>query len=71
MRRTRIRLSVILVLLLLALSAPLAAQKRDKSKERGNSASLPNVIWRDSGNVASLDLLYGACLLYTSDAADE
>ena len=60
MRRTRISLSVILVLLLLALSAPLAAERRDKSKERGNSASLPNVIWRDSGNVASLDLLYGA-----------
>jgi hypothetical protein len=59
MQRTRISLSIILVLLLLALSAPIAAEERDTNKRERNPASLPNVIWRDSGNVASLNLLYG------------
>ncbi len=59
MQRTRINLSIILVLLLLALSAPIAAEERDTNKREGNPASLPNVIWRDSGNAASLNLLYG------------
>ena len=33
---------------------------KDKGKEKGNAANLPEVIWRDPGDVASLNLLYGA-----------
>jgi hypothetical protein len=42
------------------LSASLTAEKKDKNKEKGNATSLPEVIWRDPGDVASLNLLYGA-----------
>jgi hypothetical protein len=43
-------------------STGLLAQKKDKSKEHEseNAANLPLVIWHDPGEVASLNLLYGA-----------
>jgi hypothetical protein len=44
------------------LSASGTAQKKDndKEKEKENAANLPEVIWRDPGDVVSLNLLYGA-----------
>ena len=53
--------SLLLTLMVVVLSAPLTAQKKDKEKKVDASASnLPAVIWRDPGDMASLDLLYGA-----------
>ena len=52
MQRTQIRMysSLLLALMLVALSAPLTAQKNDKEKKAEASAdSLPAVIWRDPG----------------------
>jgi hypothetical protein len=60
MQRTRISLNVSLILLLLALSASIAAGQSATNEEQTKPAGLPNVIWRDSGDVASLNLLYGA-----------
>ncbi|MBZ5538822.1 MAG: DUF493 domain-containing protein [Acidobacteriia bacterium] len=60
MRRTKARLYFTVMLMLLVFSASFAAQKKDKNKEKGNPANLPEVIWRDPGDVASLNLLYGA-----------
>jgi hypothetical protein len=59
MQRTKARLYFTVMLMLLALSASLTAQKKHKDKEKGNAANLPEVIWRDPGDVASLNLLYG------------
>jgi hypothetical protein len=64
MQQTRTRLSstlsLMLMLMLLTLSASLTAQKKAKDKEKGNAANLPELIWRDPGDMASLNLLYGA-----------
>ena len=64
MQRTKARLYISGMLMLLMLSASSFAQKKDKNKEAANAASaaanLPAVIWRDPGDVASLNLLYGA-----------
>ena len=60
MQRTKARLYFTVMLMLLALPASLTAAKKDKDKEKGNAANLPEVIWRDPGDVASLNLLYGA-----------
>jgi hypothetical protein len=49
-----------LVLILFALSASLSGQKPAKHHETQKAASLPAVIWRDPGDIASLNLLYGA-----------
>ena len=48
------------MLVLLALPASSTAQKKNKDKEKEKAATLPEVIWRDPGPVASLNLLYGA-----------
>jgi hypothetical protein len=60
MQRAKNRLYFTVTLMFLMLSASLTAQKRDKNEEKGNANSLPGVIWRDPGDVASLNLLYGA-----------
>ena len=60
MQRTKARLFVTVMLMLLMISASSTAQKKDKNKEKGNPANLPELIWRDPGDVASLNLLYGA-----------
>jgi hypothetical protein len=58
--KTRLYSTLLLMLMLLMLSASSTAQKKDKVKEKENAANLPAVIWRDPGDVASLNLLYGA-----------
>ena len=60
MQRAKTGLYFIAVLTFLMLSASLTAQKKDKNKEKINAANLPGVILRDPGDVASLNLLYGA-----------
>ena len=60
MQRTKARLYFAVMLVLLALPASLTAAQKHKDKEMGNAANLPEVIWRDPGDVASLNLLYGA-----------
>ena len=60
MQRAKNRLYFTVTLMFLMLSASLTAQKKDKNEEKGNANSLPGVIWRDPGDVASLNLLYGA-----------
>jgi hypothetical protein len=60
MRRTALKLCAILMLALAALSAGVTAQKKDASAKKAHAANLPERIWRDPGNMASLDLMYGA-----------
>jgi hypothetical protein len=59
MLRTKARLYFTVMLMLVMLSASLTAQKNN-SKAKENTGSLPGIIWRDPGDVASLNLLYGA-----------
>jgi len=59
MLRTKARLYFTVMLMLVMLSASLTAQK-NTSKAKENTGSLPGIIWRDPGDVASLNLLYGA-----------
>jgi hypothetical protein len=42
------------------LTAQEKGKHKDKENEKENAANLPLVIWRDPGDVASLNLLYGA-----------
>lgn len=56
MQRTTKWMKSILALTLLMLSASLMAQEPVKNKQVNN---LPDVIWRDPGDTASLNLLYG------------
>jgi hypothetical protein len=59
MPRAKIRLYFTVMLMFLTLSTSLTAQKKDKDSEKNNAANLPGVIWRDPGDVAALNLLYG------------
>ena len=60
-RRMLFRCSTLtLTLILLTFSASLSAQKNDKDKENEKAANLPQVIWRDPGDMASLNMIYGA-----------
>jgi hypothetical protein len=54
------RLRVVLMLALVALPASFTAQKKDAAGTSAHASSLPELIWRDSGDVASLNLFYGA-----------
>jgi hypothetical protein len=48
-------------LLLLFLSVSLSsAQKHQKEKAKDRKSDLPTVLWRDPGNISSLNLIYGA-----------
>lgn len=49
-----------MLLALLILSAPLGAQKKDKSKHQEDTANLSGTVWQDAGDLSSLNLLYGA-----------
>lgn len=60
MPRTRIILHASLILVVLILESPIAAQKQGKGTKSEKAANLPEVIWRDPGDVSSLNLLYGA-----------
>ena len=42
------------------LSAPIAAQEHARQGEKDKAANLPAVIWRDPGDIATLNLFYGA-----------
>ena len=57
MQRTRI---IPLILLMLNLSAPVTAQKHPKQEEKEKATNLPAVIWRDPGDISTLNLFYGA-----------
>ncbi len=60
MRRNRAAHHAAAVLLLFATAFPAAAQKHAKEKEKEQAASLPAEIWHDPGDVANLNLIYGA-----------
>ncbi len=60
MLRTSIVLRAAPILLMVTLSASLAEQKSTKKEERAKAAGLPAVIHRDLGDVAALNLFYGA-----------
>lgn len=60
MRRTALKWCAILTLALAALSVGVTAQKKDTSAEKADAAQLPERIWRDPGDPASLDLTFGA-----------
>lgn len=62
MQRTRVKLyfTVMLMLMFLALSASLIAARKDKNNAKESAVNLPEVIWQDPGDVASLNLFYGA-----------
>jgi len=59
-RSVLLTLHSILMLVLLAFAASLTAQKADRDKETGNATNVRGVIWRDPGQMASLNLIYGA-----------
>jgi hypothetical protein len=48
------------ILFSLALALPALAQKQAKEKAKAKAADFPAVIWRDPGNISSLDLVNGA-----------
>src|ERR1700693_4547059 len=62
MQRTKLGLcsTLTLALMLVTLSVSLQAQKKNKDEENEKAANLPQSIWQDRGDVASLNLLYGA-----------
>jgi hypothetical protein len=60
MPRAKNRLYCTVMLMSLMLSTSLTAQKTNKGNEKENAANLPLLIWRDPGDVASLNLLDGA-----------
>ena len=60
MRRTASRVCAVLALALAALSAGVTAQKQDASPGKAGAATLAERIWRDPGDMATLNLLYGA-----------
>lgn len=59
MRRKATGLGFVL-LLLVALPTSFAAQKNEADKAKGHVADRRAVIWRDPGDIASLNLFYGA-----------
>ena len=59
MRPMKTRLLFIGMLMLVMISASANAQKKSKDKETASAANLPGIVWRDPGDVASLNLLYG------------
>jgi hypothetical protein len=60
MRRTALKLCATLMLGVAAWSVGVTAQKKDTSAKKAGAASLPDRIWRERGNMAALDLMYGA-----------
>jgi len=60
MQRKNTSVYFILMAVLVALPGSFSAQKRDKEHKKDHPANLPEVIWRDPGDMTSLNLLYGA-----------
>jgi hypothetical protein len=58
MPQTKTRLGVLLMLVM-ALPASVTAQKKDHDPHKAHAARLPEVIWRDPGEMAALNLFYG------------
>ncbi len=62
MQRATTRQSFAVMLIILMLAAPFTAQKKEKNtgkEKEKNVTTSPEVMWRDPGDVASLNLLYG------------
>src|SRR5690242_8222354 len=57
MQRSRFTMYFTAMLMFFAATATFGADK--KVKDKANTANLPEVIWRDPGDMASLNLLYG------------
>ena len=57
--RTPATIKITAILLLLISTGMLAAQKKNEPKKGAISANLPEVIWRDPGDISSLDLIHG------------
>ena len=53
------RTNIALAIIILISSSALVAQKKDKDKKEAAIPNAPEVIWRDPGDPASLNLLYG------------
>jgi hypothetical protein len=60
MRPNTLRSYALLILAIAALSVGVSAQKISKSTTKADAASLPERIWQDPGDMASLNLLYGS-----------
>ena len=60
MPRTKARQYFSVLLTLLILSAPLTAQKKDKSKDKEDTTNLSGTVWQDAGDLSSLNCFYGA-----------
>ena len=60
MPRARMACRASIIFIALCLATPLAAQKAGKKKSAEKAANLPAVIWRQPGDVASLNLIYGS-----------
>jgi hypothetical protein len=59
MQRKQIQLLFALVLILI-LAPVIAAQEPATENEKGTEDNLPAIVWRDPGDVSTLDLFYGA-----------
>ena len=60
MRRFRRGLNGVLILFVLTIPIRAIAQKQGKQKEKRNASQLPAVIWRNPGDISTLNLMYGA-----------
>ena len=60
MQRFNSVLKTALILLTLSISIPVGAQKQGKQKAKEKAADLPAVIWRDPGNISTLNFVFGA-----------
>lgn len=59
-RNTALKSCAILMLILAALSVGVTAERRAASDGRTDDATLPERIWTSPGDMASLDMIYGA-----------
>jgi hypothetical protein len=59
-RQNALKSCAVLVLAIAALSVGVAAQKASQAARQASAANLPERIWQDPGDMASLNLLYGA-----------
>src|ERR1700719_1435883 len=53
-------LNAVLILFVLTIPIQAIAQKQAKQKEKQNASQLPAVIWRDPGDISTLNLMNGA-----------
>jgi hypothetical protein len=60
MRRTAAMLCTMLTLILAAFPMGVVAQSQDRATGKADGPRLPERIWQDRGDIASLDLIYGA-----------